>query len=104
MFNLKIGNNSILEYINDYNAKAEKEGYMGVSIEINDIGLEIALDDSDWSEFMSSNGAKFSGSDNKNYYYEIGDKVLFIPIDCTSFDGSDVYLDVNNVEVCSIIF
>lgn len=104
MFNLKVGTNSILEYINDYNSEAEEKGYMGVSIEINDMGLEIALDDSDWSEFMSSNGAKFLSANNREYCYEIGDKVLFIPIDCISFDGSDIYLDINNVEVCSIKF
>lgn len=99
MFNLEVGNSSILEYINDYNAMAEEKGYMGVSIEINDVDSEIALDDSDWSEFMSSNGAKFISCDDKNYCYKIGDKVLFIPIYCTSFDGCDIYLDVNDVKV-----
>ena len=102
MFNLKIGKNSILNEVEDYNFTARTEDETGVCIEVNDNGLEVALDDSDWSEFMSSNGAEFLNNDDEAYYYKVGDNLVSIPVDSVSDDNCDVFLDINNVNVCSI--
>lgn len=100
MLNLKEGCNSILESVKDYNIAAINEGESGVCLEFNEKGLEVALDDSDWSNFMIDNGAKFLKNDNDFYYYEMDGKLLRIPIDSVSDDDCDIYLDINNIEVC----
>lgn len=100
MLNLRIGVNSILEEVENYNFTAQKEGNTGICIEVNNKGSEVVLDDSDWSEFMNENRAEFLSNNEKAYYYKMGDKLLLIPIDSVSDDESDVYLDVNNIEVC----
>lgn len=101
MFDLRIGDSSILKYVEDYNATAIKNEDTGVCIEVNDKGLDVVLDDSDWSEFMKENGASFVGVENNTYYYHYksGSKLLLIPIDSVSEDGCDVYLNVNNVKI-----
>lgn len=101
MFDLRIGDNSILKYVEDYNATAIKNEDTGVCIEVNDEGLDVVLDDSDWSEFMKENGMSFLGVENNTYYYHYksGGKLLLIPIDSVSEDGCDVYLNVNDIEV-----
>ena len=55
--NLTVGKVSILDYIEDFNNEALEENEPGVCIEVNDEGLEVALDDEDWSRFMASNNA-----------------------------------------------
>ena len=100
--NLTVGKVSILDYIEDFNNEALKENESGVCIEVNDEGLEVALDDDDWSIFMSSNNAKFVEVKDNAYYYKCGDKMIIIPIAFVSEDECDAYLDVNNVLVASV--
>lgn len=103
MKNLELGNQSILNYVEDFNESLLKEDETGVCIEIGQDGLDMVLDDGDWSYFMSMNGAKFIGNDSTTYYYEIEDKFLIIPIAEISDDECDIYLDVNNVEVVNTL-
>lgn len=100
--NLTVGKVSILDYIEDFNNEALKENESGVCIEVNDEGLEVALDDDDWSIFMNSNNAKFVEVKDNAYYYKCGDKMIIIPIAFVSEDECDTYLDVNNVLVASV--
>lgn len=100
--NLTVGKVSILDYIEDFNNEALEENEPGVCIEVNDEGLEVALDDEDWSRFMASNNAEFLEVKDNSYHYKCGNKILLIPIDSISEDGCDTYLDVNNIEIASV--
>ena len=95
MKNLSLGRHSILEYIENFNKSMLEEDETGVCIENNEGGLDVALDDGDWSYFMSLNKCKYIGSDNE--------KFLIIPIAEESEDGCDTYLDINNVEVVNTL-